>query len=307
MTRTINEQEVEEALTMERAVEAIETAMRAKAEGKLVAPPRFSVDTEEGSLIFTAGAELRSTHTIGFRVYETLGGGSPETQMIAVFDTQTGALKGLVFGRFTGAMRTAAINAVATKYLARADVKRLGILGSGYHARFQARAAAAVRTFETAKVFSPTAKHRETFAGEMSAELGFPVNASANAEDVVRGADVLLCATRSTRPVFEAEWLRAGTHINSIGPKLKRGHEVPFEAAARSQVIATDSLEQVDAFNTFFLAGRPERARIAELSDIVTGKREGRVNQDAITLFCSVGLAGTEVVLANEVLKLVGN
>lgn len=107
--------------------------------------------------------------------------------------------------------------------------------------------------------------------------------------------------------MFEAEWLRAGTHINSIGPKLKRGHEVPFEAAARSQVIATDSLEQVDAFNTFFLAGRPERARIAELSDIVTGKREGRVNQDAITLFCSVGLAGTEVVLANEVLKLVGN
>jgi len=80
---------------------------------------------------------------------------------------------------------------------------------------------------------------------------------------------------------------------------------MPYELAQWSQVIATDSPEQVDSYpEPFFLLGTPERGQMLDLSEIVVGKQNGRSFPNDITLFCSVGLAGTEVVVANEALKL---
>ena len=91
---------------------------------------------------------------------------------------------------------------------------------------------------------------------------------------------------------------------NTIGPKFTEAHEVPIETAPRAEVIATDSLAQVDAYSKpFFLANTPERERMVELSDVVVGRRAGRLSEDGITLFCSVGLAGTEVVVADALLE----
>jgi ornithine cyclodeaminase/alanine dehydrogenase-like protein (mu-crystallin family) len=305
MYRILTDQDLEDFLLIENTVDVIEKAIRARAEGRLLSPPRFSVGTKEGSLVFTAGSEMKYFHTIGFRVYDRFPTDSPDrTQLVAVFDNQTGGFKGLVIGKHIGALRTAAINAVAIKYMARSDVKCLGIIGAGFQARFHARAAMAVRSFNAAKVYSPTISHREAFAEEMSRRLGIPFEPCPSPEEVVRESDVLLCATTSSEPVFETSWLKTGVHINTIGPKYKDMHELPLEAAERSQVIATDSIEQAGSYDKpHFLSGRPEWDRLLELSDIVVGKELGRDSDRDITVFCSVGLSGTEVVIANEALK----
>lgn len=63
-------------------------------------------------------------------------------------------------------------------------------------------------------------------------------------------------------------------------------------------------MEQADANpKPFFLRGRPERERMVELGDIVMGKQKGRSAPDDVTLFCSVGLAGAEVVVADLALR----
>jgi ornithine cyclodeaminase len=306
MLQILYDEDIDRWLTAEHAVAAIELALRSKQAGSMAAPPRFSVGVETGALVFTAGAETRFSRTLGFRVYDTFGSDSPERrQLTVVYDSDSGAMKGLVFGRALGAMRTAAINAVAIKYMSRLDARTLGLLGSGYHARFQLRTAAAVRAFEKVLIYSPNRGRREQFAQEMTGELGLPVQAAETAERVVAQADVLVCATDSPVPVFDPAWLRPGVHINTIGPKYVDAHEVPVEAAGLSRVIATDSLAQVSASSpAFFLSPTDDYGRMTQLEDVVGGQQSGRFSAEDITLFCSVGLSGTEVVLADALLRL---
>ena len=308
MYHILTDDDINRLLPMGRAIATIEGSLRAKNAGQLIAPPRFSVDADKGSLVFTAGAETAETHTIGFRVYDSFQSDAPgRTQLVAVFDCQTGAFKGLCVGVMIGALRTAAINAVAIKHMARPDVKRLGVLGSGLQARTHFQAAVLVRQFDSAMIYSPTANHRQAFADELSHKTGIPITASASAEAVVRRAEVLICASNSPTPILDAGWLRPGTHINTIGPKFKDRHELPLEAARKSHTIVTDSLQQVDGYDThasaYFLQNTAERKRMIELDEIVAGQRIGRSSPDDLTLFCSVGLAGTEVVLADAAFK----
>lgn len=287
----------EYAATMERAV-------RTHAAGELRAPPRWSVeavghdgDETSGDLVFTCGA---TPDAIGFRVYETLGAGEGHTQLTAVWDGRSGRFRGIVEGHRLGIARTAGLNGVAIDHLAREDATVLGVLGTGPQARMGARVACAVREFDRVTVFSPTQEHRETFAERMPEKLGVPVEAHESAQPVVRDADVLYVATDSRDPVFEPDWVEEGTHVCTLGPKFEGAHEVPLELADRASAVVTDSLAQVAGYadyrDPFFLA--PER--FVELGDVVASGLER--DPTDVTLFCSVGLAGTEVVLADRLL-----
>lgn len=307
MYQVLTDEDVTRSISTAQTIAVIETALKAKQRGVLKAPPRFSVGTQNGSLVFTAGAETETSNVIGFRVYDLFGGETHPPHLVAVYDGRTGHLQGIIVGEMIGALRTAAINALAIRCLARPDVAVLGILGTGLQAGLHARAAAVVRTFERAVVFSPTAGHPQQFAERLQAGTGLPSVAAASAEEVVRQADVLICATNSRTPVLSAEWVKPGTHVNTIGPKFKGACELPYELARKSHFIATDSIEQVDAYQTYstpyFLHETPERNRLVELDVLVAGKSNGRTSPSDLTLFCSVGLAGTEVVLAREVLR----
>ena len=73
-----------------------------------------------------------------------------------------------------------------------------------------------------------------------------------------------------------------------------------MELPAKSALIVTDSLAQADRYtHPFFLTGTEYRKRMVELDEIISGKRRGRSTAEEITLFCSVGLAGTEVIVGN--------
>ncbi len=307
MIEVLNDDDVTRIFSMKQAIDTIEQALRAKHNGSLTAPPRFSVDGENGSLVFTAGAESENSQVIGFRVYDMFAGETHPPHLVAVYNGKTGHLKGIVVGEMIGAMRTAAINALAIRCLSRENATSLGVLGTGLQAGVHTHAASLVRNFEKIAVFSPNADHRRTFAEKLSAKTGLGVRAVSSAEAVVREADVLICATNSRTPVLDAAWVSPGMHINTIGPKLTGAHEIPVALAKGSDCIVTDSMQQVDAFASakapFFLEGTPDRERMLELDDIIVGKRRGRSSPSDLTLFCSVGLAGTEVVLADEVLK----
>jgi ornithine cyclodeaminase/alanine dehydrogenase-like protein (mu-crystallin family) len=295
-------------LTMKEIVQKIEDAFRAKSEGRLISPARVNVELGGGSLVFTIGAETRKERVTGFRVYNTFGGGTAHhDHVVAVFDHETGALKGIVVGVLIGALRTGAIGGAAVNALARADAKSLGILGTGLQARTQVEAAFAVRSIQSAKVFSPTRAHREAFAKEMGAKLGVNFKAAETAEEAVKESEILIIATTSPKPVLNAAWVRPGTHVTTIGPKFKDECEVPMELPARSATIVTDSLAQADGYvHPFFLSGTEYRKRMIELDEIIAGRRRGRSTAEEITLFCSVGLAGTEVIVGNAFFQKLG-
>ena len=116
MYRILTDEDISKTLTMKHAINAIELSLRAKNEGKLIAPPRFLVGLKKGSLVFTIGADTKNSNVIGFRVYDTFESDSPDRiQLVAIFDSRSGAFRGIVIGVLIGAMRTAAINAIAIK------------------------------------------------------------------------------------------------------------------------------------------------------------------------------------------------
>ncbi|HIL02717.1 MAG TPA: ornithine cyclodeaminase family protein [Myxococcales bacterium] len=256
---------------------------------------------DAGSIVFTAGAATGTEQVLGFRAYDTFRGAGTDTdQVVAVFDARDGQLKGLVIGSRIGALRTGALGGVAIKHLANPSSSVLAVLGAGAQARSQIEAALAVREVSQLLLSSRTVASAELLRDEILEQYQLDCMVATSPRDAVAEADIVICATSSTSPVLESGWIKPGAHVSTVGPKLFGAQELPSDFGARCAVVTTDSLKQVEAYGRFFLTSGP--APIG-LEQIIAGKFRGRANPDDITLYCSVGLAGTEVVLANEVLR----
>ncbi len=110
---------------------------------------------------------------------------------------------------------------------------------------------------------------------------------------------MLISATVSPTPVIQADWLKPGVHINNIGPKFKNNQELDLSVAERAALLVTDTIAQVDKFgDQFITAASPLHDRLQELAPIVAGSAARERASEEITLFYSLGLAGTEVTLA---------
>ena len=273
------------------AVEAVREALLAAHSGLLHAPPRVTVDLGGGKLVFTAGL-MESAGVFGFRVYDTLVGGE---QLVAVWGQDDGRLRALVSGDELGARRTGAIGAVAVDAAARSGAIRLGLVGAGTQAWTQLWAVRAVRSVTSVTVAARRPERAAAFAERAAAELGLTVRAVTDVRDAVRDQDVVIVATNSATPVFEADWIAPGTHVSTLGPKSVSRHEVPAALAERADVILTDSPAQLAAYpEPHLFAGE----LVVDLGAVLAGAAAGRTSPEQITVFCSVGLAGTEVAVA---------
>ncbi len=273
------------------AVGAVREALLAAHSGLLYAPPRVAVDLGGGNLVFTAG-RLEPAGVFGFRAYDTLVGAE---QLVAVWGRDDGRLRALVCGDELGARRTGAIGAVAVDAAARPGAIRLGLVGAGTQAWTQLWAVRAVRPVTTVTVAARRPERAAAFAERAAAKLGVAVRPVTDARDAVSEQDVVIVATNSATPVLEAEWIAPGAHVTTVGPKAVSRHEVPAALAERADVILTDSPAQLAAYpEPHLFAGEP----VVSLGAILAGEVAGRTDPEQITVFCSVGLAGTEVALA---------
>jgi ornithine cyclodeaminase len=292
MTVTVlGDDDVRDHLDPATAVTAVRGALRAHHAGTLHAPPRVRAPLGDGDLVATAG-RLAEQGLFGLRAYDTVVGGD---QLVAVWDTATGRLDTVVHGVELGVRRTGAIGAVALDMAARPGPLRVGLVGCGAQAWAQLWAARAVRELREVVVASRRFARAEAFAARARAEWGLPVRAVAGMEEAVRGRDAVIVATSSPTPVLDVNWLAPGVHVTTLGPKSVSRHEVPAALADRADVVLTDSAAQ--------LAGYPEphlfaERRVTGLGAVVAGAAAGRSSPEQITVFCSVGLAGTEVAVA---------
>jgi alanine dehydrogenase len=278
------------------AADAVEAARRALVDahrGVLSAPPRLHADFGENALVFTAGGYADGP--VGFRVYGLWPDGSDQAVLVWEGD---GTIAGCVVGRELGARRTGALGGAAVAALARADATSVGIVGSGAQAWTQLWAISAVRQLTEVRVFSPTRKNREAFVRRAEAELELQARSCETAEEAVADADVVVLATRSEQPVIEARWIRPGMHVNTVGPKQASAHETPVELAEAADAVVSDSPEQAAAYGEPFFT----RRELTHLGAVIAGDQPGRTGENDITLYCSTGLSGSEVVLAHVLL-----
>jgi ornithine cyclodeaminase/alanine dehydrogenase-like protein (mu-crystallin family) len=224
-----------------------------------------------------------------------------------LFDAATGAPLALLDGDQITARRTAAASALAASYLARADARRLLIVGSGRVASLLADAMRAVRTITSVEVWN----HRPAPAEELAAalrEAGFAARATTDLAQAVREADIVSCATLATAALVRGEWLQPGTHLDLIGSFTPQMREADAACFARSRVFVdtAEALAKSGDVLQAIAAGAFTAAQLqGTLADLCRGVRAGRVSDGEITLFKSVGTALEDLAAAELVFDAV--
>jgi ornithine cyclodeaminase len=286
-------------------LDAVEAAYRDVADGRDRSPLRSHVPLEAGDLLLMPGLRAGGAGASVKLVTIVPGNaerGLPTLHAIVVWlDAATGEPLALLDGSTITAMRTGAASGVATRLLARPDSETLAVIGAGGQAEWQVRAVLAARPIRRVLVHARSAEARVAFAERMTAAVGIPVEPAASAEAAVREADVVCCATTSSEPVFEAAWLRPGTHVNGIGAFRLGMVELPPEIFARADVVAVDSRAAAMAEAGDVVAaierGLLTEAELVEIGTVGRDWLESRP-RDAITAFKSVGLAIQDVAAA---------
>ena len=283
-----------------------EDFLTASQAGHTISPPRYHVAFEpHGSLVFTiGGVDSRGRGPIaGFRAYDTFDHTGPSSQIVAVWNAGSGSLLGIIVGDLLGAWRTGALGGVALKYLSRPEAKTCAVIGTGNQARTQLQGALAARNLGDVRVYSRNEERRRSFAAEMSAELQLPIRPVTSAFEAIADVDIVLCATNSTEPVLDVQWLSEGAHVSTIGPKVLSAHELPRDIGNWATIVATDSIEQMQSYaEPYFLEGMEAMPEVHSLAALTSGNKVIRREHETNTLYCSVGLAGTEVAIAAHII-----
>jgi alanine dehydrogenase len=289
----LDEAAVDRLLRMEEVIPAMERALADFSSGKVVQPVRTMLPVVEyegflGLMPAYIGAAL-GTKLVAFYPHNTDVPTHHAT--ILLFKPETGEPLISMDGRLITEVRTAAVSAVATEFLARPDASVLAIIGSGVQARSHLEALRLVRDFREVRVWSP--RRAAAFAEEHG------VRAAAAAEEAVRGADVVVTATTSPTPVLSGEWLSPGVHINAVGAPRPNWRELDDEVLRRSRVYV-DSREAAQKESGDVIAAGEISAEIGE---VTAGTKPGRRSAEEITLFKSLGLAVEDVATAELVYR----
>jgi ornithine cyclodeaminase/alanine dehydrogenase-like protein (mu-crystallin family) len=214
----------------------------------------------------------------------------------------TGEPLAIVNASAVTAIRTAAVSAVATALLARADATELAIIGTGVQARSHLRAISAARPLTRIRVTGRDEARSRRFAEQMRAHTAVPLLACRSAAEAVDGAGIVVTATNSAEPVLRREWLAPGAHVNAVGACVPQTRELDTATMAAAALFA-DSRESVLAESgDFRLAAAdgaigPDHIR-AEIGEVLTGRAPGRADDDEVTVFESLGLAVEDLAAA---------
>ena len=329
MTLLLNNDEVEQALTMPECLAAMEEAYRDLGLGVGVNGVRSEMLTPSGrddalyALLTMAGvaprfgiAAVRINSDIlswpgGKRVKLPAAPGSRYVGLVLLFSSTTGEPLAIYPDGAAQRLRAAATSGLALKYLARPDARDLALIGTGWQAGGQALAAAALRDLARIRCYSPNAARRRAFAEEWARRLAVEVVPAESPGAAVRGADLVLCATNSMAPVLPPELIEPGMHVSS----LKRLELDPAVAGRADRIIthvhegtsqvrraagadlARDSEAQRDAVS---------RAMGAEahptLADLLLGRAAGRQRAEEVTLFLNYAGIGYQFAATGAVI-----
>ena len=304
MALFLSENDVKQVLTVEMALEAVESAHRDLAFGQALDTPRQRRRLPQTVLHILQGA-LPAQGVLGYKAYTSNKQGN--RFLVHLFDAASGQLKALIEADRLGMMRTGAASGVAAKWLARPDSRVAGVFGSGWQAEGHVLAICAALPIELVKVFGRRADKLQSFCARLSKLTGRKVVPATSAEDAVRGSDLIGTVTTAAQPLFEADWLSPGTHINAAGSNALIRQEISEATIRRCDLIVVDSVASALAEAGDLLPvlekGRLHTRQMVELGDIIIARQAGRTDASQITLFESQGMAIQDLALAWRVLE----
>jgi ornithine cyclodeaminase/alanine dehydrogenase-like protein (mu-crystallin family) len=281
-----SEEQISGVLEWAPLIDVMENALISLSAGEVEQPVRQMVPVPGRDAIIAAMPAVGEAMAVKVVTlfHENAGTGLPTHQaVIMVFDVTNGTPLAVMDGRLITEMRTASASAAAVRALAVETPEVVTIMGSGVQARAHAEALATVRPLGELRLWSRT----ETSGYAAAADIGAVF--VADAEQAVRGADIVACTTSATEPVLMGDWLKPGAFVTAVGWNGHNGRELDDAAMDNTVLVEEIETAQNQAGNI-----RGSDCEIfAEIGEIYTGKKT--VPGGATVIYDSVGVAILDV------------
>jgi alanine dehydrogenase len=292
---TLSEAEVERYLDPQELLDGLEDGFRGLELGEIQSPPRsqLSVPGKGFSLAMPA---WRSGMQLTVKIVNVFEGNLAidlpnHLALINLFDPNTGTPSCVMDGTYLTGVRTAAAAVLSARMLSRSKSRIATVIGAGVQGREQLRLLPLIRDFDHINVCSLRFEDAQKLAARSA-------RATTDVEAAVRESDVVCLATHSPTPVISPDWVKAGTHVSSVGYSPPNG-ELPKDLASQHRLF----VETLDAFQPTpvgcgELAGLDASAGTT-LGALALGRKPGRCNDAEITVYKAMGVAMEDMVAAN--------
>ncbi len=292
---------------VEDLVDAVEYGFREYAAGRVILPEKASQVFNEATQdrINCMPSTVRELGLAGVKWVSVF----PENPILrnmrnvggamVLSSIEDGSTVAVIDASMLTALRTAAVDALASRYLAKADVKSVALVGTGEQAAFHARLLAPAGSGVEVRVSGRTASHADSLAEALRSE---GIEASSFGSDMagaVRRADTVVTAISGQEPVLKADWLEGGALYCHVG-----GWEDEYAVAKRADTIVCDNWHALKhrgspTLARMYMKGLLEDEDVsADLHEIVTGERPGRLSDSQFIYFNAIGLSFADVCVA---------
>ena len=309
----LSEKELRSAVGLDTAaIDVVEEAFRALAQGDVVMPPVLSMDFKEAN----GEVDVKTAYIPGFDsfaikvspgFFDNPKIGLPSLNgLMVVLSANTGLVEAVLLdnGYLTN-VRTAAAGAVAARHLAPAEVSTAGVIGAGIQARLQIQAAHLVRPFERVLIWSPD-EHSTKTAGTLFQKPPAPLSRSPPMQlTSLSNSQLVVTTTPASEPVLMAEWLHQGLHITCMGSDQSGKNEIDPEALHRADLYVCDRVAQCAVLGE--LRSARERGYLTEfdppeLGEVISGSKPGRTSGEDITICDLTGTGAQDTAIATYAL-----
>ncbi len=299
------------ALTDDEVLSATEAVLRAQGRRETVIEPRTHLFPRGATGHFNVLRGVTAHHAgvkvVGDYVDNHRLGLPSELALLLLMDPQTGVPVAILDATAITEVRTGAVTAIGARHLAAPGARVLGHVGARGTAYWNVRLVCRVLpSIDEIRVHSRRPESRDAFARRLSEDLGREVRAVASWEECVRGADVIVEASRleSPQPLLKSAWIKRGALV------------VPYGTMSAVELDLTDIMDKVvvddwgqagvgplGALRAHVDSGRLTVETLhAELGEIVAGDRPGRESDDETILFWHRGLSITDIALGEALL-----
>lgn len=291
-TLILTKKQVSQCLNISEVIEIAEETLKAHGEKKVILPPKVSLSLGDkggwpnhNAYINAMPAYVGNTAATGIKwaggFWNNREKGLPSiVATITQNDPDTGIPLAIMDGSLITDLRTAAVSGVGAKYLARDEVKTVGIYGAGTQGKTHLMIFDTIYEIEEFKIFDVNNRIVERFDQEMSEKTNAKLTSVENIGDLAKGCDVLVTVTTAQEPFIRAKDLAKGSFMSAVGSYT----EITKEAISRCDKIVVDNLEQVkhrgNLTELFKSGDLIEEDIYSEIGNIVAGIKPGRENHE---------------------------
>jgi ornithine cyclodeaminase/alanine dehydrogenase-like protein (mu-crystallin family) len=215
---------------------------------------------------------------------------------ISLYSADTGELLCILSANYLTSVKTGASAAVATDVMARKDASKLGVIGSGVQAFTQVAAIQEVRPLTELRIYDLDEERVDAFIARIKEIQNRPyqIIKAVSGDDCVVNSEIISTCTPSTTPVFHADSLNPGSHLNAIGSFTPLMQEVDEETVMKASKVVTEHVDELwkvagDILIPFEKGLITKEKVIGSVGDVLTGKAAGRENDEEITMYESNG------------------